>query len=131
GEPGVSIGEWAGPGVAPVACRKGQAAALSAKVEQAYGVDLPASSRVAQGPKVIFIGYGPGQWLVVSESLANETLASDLMAKLEGLASVSDQSGGRGGFRVGGERAPAALAQGRPLPPPPPALPLWRAAAHA
>ena len=72
GEPSVVITELAGLGLATVACRKGQASALSAAVGKAYSVDLPANSRAEQGAAVRFIGYGPGQWLAVSESLANE-----------------------------------------------------------
>ncbi|MBK5199475.1 MAG: hypothetical protein JJE37_14545, partial [Methyloceanibacter sp.] len=72
GEPGVVIAERVGLGLATVASRKGQEAALKAAVLQAYGVELPDSSRVANGSAVSFVGYGPGQWFAVSESLANE-----------------------------------------------------------
>ena len=128
GEPGVIISELAGLGLATLACRKGQAAALSAKVKQAYGVDLPAGSRVAQGPKMKFIGYGPGQWLAVS---ATETLAADLMVKLGSLASVSDQSGGRTVLRIGGNRARDVLAKGLPIDLDPRTFPLESAATSA
>src|SRR5262245_40903014 len=49
GEAGVIISELTGLGLATVARRKGQASALNAAVQKSYGVDLPASSRVAQG----------------------------------------------------------------------------------
>ena len=131
GEPSLVITELTGLGLATVACRKGQAAALSAAVRNAYGVDLPASSRVAQGAAVRFIGYGPGQWLAVSEALSNEALAGDLAAKLQGLASVSDQSGGRTVLRVSGNRARDVLAKGLPLDLDPRAFPLGSAATSA
>ena len=131
GEPSLVITELTGLGLATVACRKGQAAALSAAVRNAYGVDLPASSRVAQGAAVRFIGYGPGQWLAVSEALANEALASELAAKLQGLASVSDQSGGRTVLRIGGSRARDVLAKGLPIDLDPRAFPLGSAATSA
>ena len=131
GEPSVVITELAGLGLATVACRKGQASALRAAVRKAYSVDLPASSRVAQGAAVRFIGYGPGQWLAVSEALANEALASELAAKLQGLASVSDQSGGRTLLRVSGNRARDVLAKGLPLDLDPRAFPLGSAATSA
>ena len=131
GEPSLVITELTGLGLATVACRKGQPAALSAAVRKAYGVDLPASSRVAQGAAVRFIGYGPGQWLAVSEALANEALASELAAKLQGLASVSDQSGGRTVLRVSGNRARDVLAKGLPLDLDPRAFPLGSAATSA
>ena len=128
GEPGVVIEERRGLGLATVACRKGQADALKAAVAGAYGVELPVSLRVAQGPKVGCVGTGPGQWLAVSEGLAAEALARDLSAKLQGLASISDQSGGRTVLRVSGPRARDVLAKGLPIDLDPRAFPLGSAA---
>jgi len=128
GEPGVLISERIGLGLATVACRKGKADALKAAVAKAYGVDLPESSAVAQGPAVSFIGQGPGQWLAVSETLANEALARDLAQRVAGLASISDQSGGRTVLRVSGKRARDVLAKGLPIDLDPRAFPLGSAA---
>ena len=130
-EPSIVITELTGLGLATVACRKGQASALSAAVRKAYDVDLPVSSRVAQGAAVSFIGYGPEQWLAVSEALAKEALAGELAAKLQGLASVSDQSGGRTVLRIGGSRARDVLAKGLPIDLDPRAFPLGSAATSA
>jgi heterotetrameric sarcosine oxidase gamma subunit len=124
GEPGVVIAERVGLGLATVASRKGQNAALKAAVLQAYGVELP----VANGSAVSFVGYGPGQWFAVSESLANESLARDLAQRLAGLASISDQSGGRTVLRVSGPRARDVLAKGLPIDLDPRAFPLGSAA---
>jgi methylglutamate dehydrogenase subunit D len=115
GEPGVVIEERAGLGLATVAARKGQADALKRAVASAYGVELPDSSHIAGGPSVRFVGYGPGQWLAVSETLAGEALARDLAQNLRGLASISDQSGGRTVLLVRGPRARAVLAKGLPI----------------
>ena len=115
GEPGVVIQERSGLGLATVAARKGQAAALKQAVAGGYGVELPDSSRVAHGSTVSFIGYGPGQWLAVSETLGNDTLARDLAQRLKGLASISDQSGGRTVLRISGPRARDVLAKGLPI----------------
>jgi len=112
GEPGVIITERSGLGLATVAARKG--APLRAAVKASYGVNLPDDSAVGQG-EVSFVGYGPGQWLAVSETLANETLARDLAEKLKGLASISDQSGGRTVLRVKGPHARDVLAKGLPI----------------
>ncbi len=136
GEPGIVVSERIGLGLATVAARKGQAEALKAAVASAYGAQLPASSRVAegrdaQGSAVSFIGYGPGQWLAVSESFAGETLARDLQDKLQGLASISDQSGGRTVLRIGGRRAREVLAKGLPIDLDPRAFPLGSAATSA
>lgn len=128
GEPGVVIEERAGLGLATIACRKGEAEALKAAVKSAYGVELPESSRVAQGPSVSFVGYGSGQWLAVSERLGAESLARDLGQKLKGLASVSDQSGGRTVLRISGPRARAILAKGLPIDLDPRVFPLGSAA---
>lgn len=127
-EPGVTIEERVGLGLATVACRKGQADALKAAVASAYGVDLPENSRIVQGPSVNFIGYGPGQWLAVSETHANEALARDLAQRLKGLASISDQSGGRTVLRISGPRARDVLSKGLPIDLDPRAFPLGSAA---
>ncbi len=131
GEPGIVIGERVGLGLATVAARKGKADAVKQAVANAYGVELPSSSRIAQGSAVNFIGYGPGQWLAVSKSLANEALARDLSKKLAGLASVSDQSGGRTVLRLSGPHARDVLAKGLPIDLDPRAFPLGSAATSA
>lgn len=128
GEPGIIISERIGLGLATVAARRGKAEALRAS---AYGVELPTSSRVAQGSQVSFIGYGPGQWLAVSASLANEALARNLSETLAGLASISDQSGGRTVLRISGPHARDVLAKGLPIDLDPRAFPLGSAATSA
>jgi sarcosine oxidase subunit gamma len=114
-EAGITIEERTGLGLATVAARKGEAEALKRAVAAAYGVELPDRSRAVHGPSVSFIGYGPGQWLAVSETLAGERLARELGMRLRGLASISDQSGGRTVLRVSGPRARAVLAKGLPI----------------
>ena len=131
GEPGIVVSERIGLGLATVAARRGNADALSQPVASAYGVDLPTSSRVSQGSQVSFVGYGPGQWLAVSESLANEALARELSAKLAGLASISDQTGGRTVLRLSGPHARDVLAKGLPIDLDPRAFPLGSAATSA
>jgi heterotetrameric sarcosine oxidase gamma subunit len=128
GEPGVVIQERAGLGLATVAARKGQAAALKDAIASGYGVELPDGSRVAHGSSVSFIGYGPGQWLAVSETLGSEALARDLAQRPKGLASVSDQSGGRTVIRISGPRARNVLAKGLLIDLDPRAFPLGSAA---
>ncbi len=131
GEPGVVISERVGLGLATVAARKGKADALTETVASAYGVQLPSDSHVVQGPQVSFVGYGPGQWLAVSEILANEALAGGLSEKLQGLASISDQSGGRTALRIGGPKAREVLAKGLPIDLDPRAFPLGSAVTSA
>jgi sarcosine oxidase subunit gamma len=128
GAPGVTIAERVGLGLATVAARKGEARALQDRVREAYGVDLPQGSRVVEGREVSFVGYGPGQWLAISEALANEALARDLAERLKGLASISDQSSGRTVIRISGPRAREVLAKGLPIDLDPRAFPLGSAA---
>lgn len=112
GSPGVIIAERVGLGLATLAVRKGQDEKLKALVRDSYGVALPPNSTIVRGKDVSFIGYGPGQWLAVSETLPHEALAADLATRLKGLASVSDQSGGRAVLRISGPRARDLLAKG-------------------
>jgi methylglutamate dehydrogenase subunit D len=131
GEPGVIIAERKDLGLATVACRKRQEDGLKASVGEAYGVKLPLNALVARGPEVSFIGYGPGQWLAVSETLQNDALARDLATRLMGLASISDQSDGRAVIRVSGPRVPDVLAKGLPIDLDPRSFPRGSAATSA
>lgn len=115
GAAGVTIGERTDLGLATVMARKGRHADLAAAAERAYGVALPAGSRLTAGPKAGFIGTGPGQWFVVSESLRNGELARDLAENFRGLASISDQSDGRAVVRISGPKARDVLAKGLPI----------------
>lgn len=112
GDAGVTLTERTDLGLATVAVRKDQDDGLKARVREAYGLDLPEGSTLAQGKDVFFIGTGPGQWLAVSGTLQNEQLAEDLADRLKGLASISDQSSGRAVIRVSGPRARDVLAKG-------------------
>jgi sarcosine oxidase subunit gamma len=126
GEPGVVISERVGLGLATLAVRRG--APLRVAVKASYGVNLPEGSAIVHGPEVSFLGYGPGQWLAVSETLASEALAGDLAQRLKGLASVADQSGGRTVLRISGPHARDVLAKGLPIDLDPRSFPLGGAA---
>lgn len=128
GDAGVSVAERVGLGLASVEVRKEQIDGLMASVRDAYGVALPEGSIAASGKDVMFIGTGPGQWLAVSEALANEDLAADLAAKLKGFASVVDQSSGRGVLRLSGPRVRDVLAKGLAIDLDPRAFPAGSAA---
>ena len=60
--------------------------------------------------------------------LATHTLARDLAERLKGLASISDQSGGRTVLRISGPRARDVLAKGLPIDLDPRGFPLGSAA---
>jgi sarcosine oxidase subunit gamma len=115
GTPGVIIAERAGLGIASVAARRGKAEELRRALRDAHSVDLPGGLRVAEGPKATFLGTGPGRWLAMSRTLRNGDLAIDLAQKAAGLASISDQSGGRAVVRLSGPKAREILAKGLPI----------------
>ncbi len=115
GEPGVVLCERIDLGIATLAVRKGQSAALAEAVQRLYGANLPDGSRHVTGSAAGFIGTGPGQWLVVSAEHRNGALADDLVRRLKGLASISDQSDGRAVIRLAGPAARDVLAKGLPI----------------
>jgi methylglutamate dehydrogenase subunit D len=112
GDAGVTIAERANLGLATVEVRKGQDDSLKVAVREDYGLDLPEGSTVSAGNDLSFIGTGPGQWIVVSGVLGNETLAHELAVTLRGLASVSDQSSGRAVVHLSGPRARDVILKG-------------------
>jgi len=128
GEPGVHVAERADLGLASIEMRKGQMEALTAAVRGAFGVALPTEPAIVSGPDVSFVGTGPGQWLAISERHANEHLAVSLAASLQGLASITDQSSGRGVLRLSGPRVRDVLAKGLPIDLDPRAFPAGSAA---
>ncbi len=98
-------------GLASVQARKGAGVALAAKVQAAYGLDLPQHpQRVAAG-EVAFVGTGPGAWMAVSEA-GPLGWADRLAADLSGLASVNDQSDGYAALRLEGPAVLDVLAKG-------------------
>lgn len=112
GEAGVIAAERDGLGLASIEARKDALPALHAAVETAYGAMLPEGPSLARGREVNFIGTGPGQWLAVSEPMANERLAEDLQSTLKEFASISDQSSGRAVLRLEGPKVRDCLAKG-------------------
>ena len=71
---------------------------------------------------------GPANGLPSPRRLATHTLARDLAERLKGLASISDQSGGRTVLRISGPRARDVLAKGLPIDLDPRGFPLGSAA---
>ena len=71
---------------------------------------------------------GPGEWLVLSEVHAPETLAAELAVRLGDLAHVCDQSHGRVVFTLSGPDAARILANGIAMDLHPDVFPVGRAA---
>jgi sarcosine oxidase subunit gamma len=112
GPPGATLQERAGLQIASLATRKGQAAALAARVREAWGIDLPGTPRRAGDARLTFLWAGPEQWLALAENWPEgEVLEAALRGRLGGLASVAAQGDGRVVLRLGGPRARDLLAK--------------------
>lgn len=112
GAAGVVIAEVTGLGIASVAARRGQSAALVEKFQAATGLALLGNPKRVSGHDVSVVWSGPDQWLVLSSSAEGRGRAKSLALDLQGLASVTDQGDSRAVFEVSGPHAYEALAKG-------------------
>ncbi|HEY3721564.1 MAG TPA: sarcosine oxidase subunit gamma family protein [Roseiarcus sp.] len=110
---GVIVTEFVGLGLAAVEPRKGRAADLIAHVEARYGLSPPKSLRRVAAGSVAFLGVGPNRWLAVSENGAG--FEDDLVAALDGAASVIAQTDGLAVLRISGSRVRDTFAKGLPI----------------
>lgn len=76
-------------GIATVLVRKGKTAELADRISLGFGIALNDRPKRTSGNSVTFLGVGPGKWLAMSEQSG---FVADLAARLEGLASVVEQS---------------------------------------
>jgi methylglutamate dehydrogenase subunit D len=111
---GVTIMERRGLALATLQARRGQEQALRARITQSFKVDLPKRPGFVTGRDIAFVGLGPQTWLAISETDARSFHAS-FRSLVDGMASVSDQSGGYAVFRVGGTAIRDTLAKGFPI----------------
>jgi methylglutamate dehydrogenase subunit D len=108
---GVTVMERVGLGIAAVMVRRGERAKLSDAIKDLFGVALPAGAEWIAQDGVTFLGTGPGKWLAISDANGT-TFAHSIEAKLRGLASVVEQSGGLGVLRLSGRNLFETLAKG-------------------
>ncbi|MBV9635494.1 MAG: hypothetical protein JOZ40_12790, partial [Methylobacteriaceae bacterium] len=100
---GVMLSEIRDRGLASVAARKNQRAALLAAAKSAFGCGLPTRPRRAFGRDGLsFVWAGPDQWVAMLDHGPVGGIEPRLAASLKGLASVVDQSDGRAVVRIGG-----------------------------
>lgn len=109
---GVSVRERTGIAVASIAARKGQAAALTTKIKDRTGLNLPATPRMVAAGHLSFAWTAPGQWFAMADGEDGAAFAAELAQDLSGLASVTDQTDGRVVLRVSGANVRDALAKG-------------------
>jgi sarcosine oxidase subunit gamma len=112
GTAGVTIEPRDDLAMAIVMTRKGRGIALSERVRDAYGIDLPAGPRRIAAGNLAFVGMGPGQFLAVEQGGEALSFAARLAKALGPAASISDQSDSRAVLRLSGPRARDVLAKG-------------------
>jgi sarcosine oxidase subunit gamma len=115
GVPGVLLSVRHPLSIVTVIARKGQAPALNAAAEAAYGVTMPKPGESRSGKIVTFHWCGAEQWYAVAEGWPEGGLYRDLTQRFAGLASCSDQSHGRVTIAIAGPKARAVLAKGTPV----------------
>ncbi len=101
--------------MALIASRKGQGEALSAKIDQLFGIELPGTPRAVSNKGLTAVWAGPGQWLLVASAAGGRDLERELRQPLEGLAAVADQTDSRAMVKVSGPNARDVLAKGVPI----------------
>ena len=101
GAPGVLLSVVHPLAICMVIARKGKVKALKDAFATLKSVDV--------------MWLGPDQYFVRSASKSESALYAELKKKLEGLASITDQSHGRVTIRISGSKARAVLAKGTPI----------------
>lgn len=116
GDPGVRLALRHPVSIVTVIARKGKAKALSAALKAAWGIEAPAPGHSASGRGGITVHWcGADQYFVVADNLAEGALHDDLVKRLAGLASISEQSHGRVVISLSGPMARHVLAKGTPV----------------
>ena len=100
GAPGISLSVVHPLSIAMVIARKGKSKAIKDALATLKSVDV--------------LWAGPDQYFIQS-SKTESALISDLQKKLEGLASITDQSHGRVVLRISGPKARTVLAKDTPV----------------
>ena len=115
GPPGVTLSVRHPMSIVTIIARKDQSAALSKAIEAAYKCPLPGIGESTGKNSISFHWCGPDQYYAIAQGKADGELYRDVKAKLNGLASCSDQSHGRVILRIAGPKARALLAKGTPV----------------
>jgi sarcosine oxidase subunit gamma len=98
-----------------VIARRGCAEQVQARVVEQFGLALPLQPQAGatgNGSELAFLWSGPGHWLAMSNAADARGLEEQLSERLDGVASVCDQSGSRVMFSVQGPNARMLLAKG-------------------
>lgn len=85
--------------------------ASASQIEQALGIEAPAGPTWRSFADVSLIGTAPGMWLVYHER-PDTGWIDELRCRLDGLASVADQSSAYSFWRISGPQARHVLQRG-------------------
>src|SRR4051812_34028083 len=106
---GVVVADRDGLGIANLLARRGQAHALSGRIQERFGVALPVGPRRASSGDIAFVGVGPGAWLAIHAG--GSARAQNELASFADIAAVADQSDGYAVLRLSGSKVREALAK--------------------
>lgn len=111
---GVLVADRDGLALASVLVRRGRLAALTQRVRERFGIELPRGPQRSASGAVAFAATGPAAWLATSEDGGN-AFAASLNEAIGDVASVADQSSGYAILRLTGPSVRDALAKILPL----------------
>jgi heterotetrameric sarcosine oxidase gamma subunit len=103
-----------GLGLATVLARKGKSAALTQRLREHFGIELPQGPHRTTAGDLALAGTGPGAWLATRDRGGN-AFAESLMRTIGDLASVSDQSDGYAVLRLAGPKVGDTLCKLVPI----------------
>lgn len=98
--------------IVQVMLRRGQDAAVTAAMRDAFGIEPPGPGQATTGRGVTAIWLQPGQWLLTAPRGTEGALAAQAERAFAGLAAVADQSHGRTTIALCGPTAREALSRG-------------------
>jgi methylglutamate dehydrogenase subunit D len=111
---GVLVADRDGRGLATVHARKGQIGALTERVRERFGIELPRGPHRRASGDVAFAGTAPGAWLAMSEARGKGFTLS-LKEAIGAVAAVADQSSGFALMRLTGPKLRDTLAKMLPI----------------
>jgi sarcosine oxidase subunit gamma len=111
---GVLVADRDGRELATVHARKGQIGALTERVREHFGIELPRGPHRRASGDVAFAGTAPEAWLATSEA-SGKGFALSLKEAIGAVASVADQSSGYALMRLTGPKLRDTLAKMLPI----------------
>lgn len=110
--PGVRLSVRHPLSIVTIIARREKGPALSAALEAHYGLAAPNPRRMTMGRGLALLWCGDQQYYAIAEGRGEGVLHAELKERLQGLASLSDQSHGRVVIAVSGSKARTLLAKG-------------------